>query len=179
MDEHFVMTMTPSMEKFIAGWAEMACKWSVNRTVAAVHALFYLSENPLSAEEVSRALSVSRSNVSASLRELEGRALIRPVHVRGDRKLYYEATKDPWEAFRTILDDHKRRVIDPAIDIFQSCLDEHIREAPEDAYTAERMREVVSFFAAVMPLYEELRRLPSGSIENLSRVTAMVREILG
>ncbi len=173
------MTITPSIEKFIAGWADMACKWSVNRTVAEVHALFYLSPEPLSAEDISRTLSVSRSNVSASLRELEGRGLITPVHFRGDRKQYYEATKDPWEAFRAILDDHKRRVIDPAIAVFQTCLDEQTRTAPEDTYTAERMREVVSFFAAVIPLYQELRRLPHGHIQNLFKITATIRQILG
>jgi len=172
------MTITPSVEKFIAGWGEMACKWSVNRTVAEVHALFYLCADPLSAEDVSSALSVSRSNVSASLRELEGLGLIRPIHIRGERKQYFEAKKDPWEAFRVILDDHKRRVIDPAIDMFRKCLEEQTSTAPEDPYVADRMREVVEFFGVMIPLYEELRRLPGGPIQNLFKVTATIREIL-
>jgi DNA-binding transcriptional regulator GbsR (MarR family) len=172
------MTLTPSMEKFIAGWAEMASKWCVNRTVAEVHALFYLSPEPLSAEDVSRALSVSRSNVSASLRELEARELISPVHVRGDRKQYYEATQDPWDAFRVILDDHKRRVIDPAVAVFQSCLEEEERNAAEGSYTVQRMRDIVSLFAAIIPLYQELRRLPNGPIHNLFKITAKVKELL-
>jgi DNA-binding transcriptional regulator GbsR (MarR family) len=178
MSEQSVMTITPSMEKFIAGWAEMACKWSVNRTVAQVHALFYLSAQPLSAEDVSSALSVSRSNVSSSLRELEGLGLIRPVYVRGDRKQYYETRNNPWEAFRVILDDHKRRVIDPAVDLFHSCVEEQERTAPEDAYTLERMRDVVSFFDATMPLYEQLRRLPNGPIQNLLKVTSAIKGLL-
>ncbi len=172
------MTITPSVEKFIDGWAEMACKWAVNRTVAEVHALFYLSAEPLSAEDVAHALSVSRSNVSASLRELEGLGLINPVHVRGDRKQYYETTQDPWEAFRAILDDHKRRVIDPAVVVFQACLEEQVRTAPDDSYTADRMRDVVSFFTAIIPLYAELRRLPHGPMQNLFKVTATIRELL-
>jgi len=172
------MTITPSVEKFIDAWAEMACKWSVNRTVAEVHALFYLSPEPLSAEDVAQALSVSRSNVSASLRDLEGRGLITTVHVRGDRKQYFEATKDPWDAFRAILDDHKRRVIDPAVAVFETCLEEQRHTAPEDIYTAERMHDVVTFFTAVIPLYEELRRLPNGPIQKLYRITATIRELL-
>jgi len=173
------MTITPSIQKFIDGWAEMACKWAVNRTVAEVHALFYLSAEPLSAEDVAQALAVSRSNVSASLRELEGLGLISAVHVRGDRKQYYEAAKDPWEAFRAILDDHKRRIIDPAVVVFQACLEEQMRTAPEDSYTAERMREIISFFAAIIPLYQELRRLPHAPIQNLFKVTTTIRELLG
>ena len=104
MVEQFVMILTPSMEKFIAGWAEMASKWCVNRTVAEVHALFYLSPEPLSAEDVSRTLSVSRSNVSASLRELEARELIRPVHIRGDK------TNVLWETHRRSGARRRRRL---------------------------------------------------------------------
>jgi len=156
----------------------MASKWCVNRTVAEVHAFFFLSAEPVNAEDVASTLAFSRSNVSASLRELESRGLISPVHVRGDRKQYYEATKDPWEAFRVILDDHKRRVIDPTVAVFKACLEEQTRTAPEDSYTAERMREVVSFFEAINPLYNELRRLPNGPIQNLFKVAAKIREVL-
>ena len=102
------MTITPSVEKFIEGWAEMACKWSVNRSVAKVHALFYLSADRLCAEDVSNALSVSRSDVSADMSELEGLGLIRPVHFCGDRKQYYETIMSPWAVFRIILDGRKR-----------------------------------------------------------------------
>lgn len=173
------MTLTPSIEKFITTWGEMASKWCVNRTVAEVHAFFYLSADPLNAEDVASALSFSRSNVSASMRELESRGLITPIHVRGDRKQYYETTKDPWEAFRVILDDHKRRVIDPAIATFRACLEAQTLTAPEDSYTLERMRGVVSFFDAINPLYDELRRLPNGPIQNLFKVTAKIREVVG
>ena len=173
------MTLTPSMEDFIASWGDMASRWCVNRTVAEVHALFYLSPEPLSAEDVAQALSFSRSNVSASLRELERRELISPVHVRGDRMQFYEAKKDLAEAFRLILDDHKRRVIDPSVAEFRDCLEEQTRTAPGDTFTAERMREVVTFFEGINPLYNELRRLPNGPIQNLFKVTAKIRELLG
>lgn len=173
------MTLTTTVEKFIASWGEMASKWCVNRTVAEVHAFFFLSEQPLNAEDVASALSFSRSNVSASLRELEARGLIRPVHVRGDRKQYFEAAKDPWEAFRKIIDEQKRRVIDPTVAEFRTCLEEQTRTAPDDSYTANRMRDVISFFDAINPLYSELRRLPNGPIQNLFKVAAKIREVLG
>jgi DNA-binding transcriptional regulator GbsR (MarR family) len=173
------MTLTPSTEKFIASWGEMASKWCVNRTVAEVHALFYLSAEPLNADDVAGALSFSRSNVSAGMRELENKGLITPVHVRGDRKQYYESTKDPWEAFRLILDDHKRRVIDPAVGMFRTCVEEQARTAPEDPYTLERMRGVISFFDAINPLYNEIRRLPGSPIQNLFMVAAKIREFTG
>lgn len=173
------MNLTPTMEKFIASWGEMATRVGVNRTVAEVHALFYFSEEPLNVEDIAGALSFSRSNVSASLRDLESRGLISPVHVRGERKQYYEATLGPWETFRLILDDHKRKVIDPTLTIFRTCLEEQEHTSPEGAYTTNRMRELVSFFEAVNPLYDELRRLPNGPIQNLLKVAARIREVIG
>ncbi|HUZ45533.1 MAG TPA: MarR family transcriptional regulator [Terriglobia bacterium] len=167
------------MEKFVTTWGEMASKWCVNRTVAEIHALYILSAQPLSVDDIASSLVCSRSNVSASLREMQSWGLISPVHVRGDRKQYYEAKKDPWEIFRIILDEQRRRVIDPAVAMFQECLDEQMREAPEDEYTAERMREVLSFFNAFNNLCNELQRLPKGPIQNLFKITATIRELLG
>ena len=179
MDEHHAMTITPSMEKFIASWGEMAGKWSINRTVAEVHALFFLSKDPLNAEDIARGLSFSRSNVSASLRELEALGLIRPIHIRGERKQYFEAKKDPWQAFRVILDDHKRRVIDPTVAVFRMCLEEQTQTAPEDPHATERMRDTVEFFDAVDYLYTELRRLPNGPIRDPSEMVAKIGKVIG
>jgi DNA-binding transcriptional regulator GbsR (MarR family) len=151
----------------------------VNRTVAKVRAFFYLSENPQSAEEVSRALSVSRSNVSASLRELETWGLVTPVHFRGDRKQYYEAVKDPWEMFRVILDERKRREIDPTVATLRTCLEEVSRTTPGDMYVQERLSAALEFFEIMVPLYDEVRRFPRGPIQNLAKLTAKIREVIG
>ncbi len=172
------MELTPSMERFISGWGEMASKWCINRTVAEVHALFFLARDPLSADEVARVLSLSRSNISSALRELESRRLISAVHFRGERKQFYEAITDPLEVFQVILDDHKRRVIDPSVDVFRACLEDQKRSNPEDLHTAGRMREVVELFSAVTPLYEELRHLTKGPVHNLFKITARIRELL-
>ena len=54
-------------------------------------------------------LSVARSNVSTSLRELQSWGIVKPVHLLGDRREHYEAMKDVWEMARVILDERKRR----------------------------------------------------------------------
>ncbi len=179
ISEKYDMVLNPSMEKFVASWGEMASKWCVNRTVAEIHALYILSAQPLSVDDVASSLVSSRSNVSASLREMESWGLISAVHVRGDRKQYYEAKKDLWEIFRIILEEQRRRVIDPAVAMFQECLDEQIRTAPEDEYTAKRMREVLAFFSAFNTLCNEFQRLPRGPIQDLFKLTATIRELFG
>jgi DNA-binding transcriptional regulator GbsR (MarR family) len=173
------MDLTPATEKFVAWWGEMGSKWGVNRTVAEIHALFYLSHEPLNAEDIAAALSFSRSNVSASLRELENWGLITPVHFRGDRKQYYEAIKEPWEMFRVILEERKRREIDPTVVTLRACLAEAAESSPGDAYTQERLRDALEFFEIMIPLYDELRRMPRGPIQNLAKLTAKIREVIG
>lgn len=157
----------------------MGSKWGVNRTVAQIHALFYLSRDPLNADDIATALKFSRSNVSAGLHELESWGLIKPVHFRGDRRQYFEAIKDPWEMFQVILDERKRREINPTVVTLQTCLDELTEsEQQDDPYTQERLRAMLEFFEVMIPLYDQLRRLPRGPIQNLAKLTAKIREMI-
>ena len=88
------MKLTPVMEKYILHWGEMGTRWGVNRTVSQIHALLYLSPTPLAAEEITETLSVARSNVSTSLKELQNWGLIRVTHVMGDRRDHFAPMQD-------------------------------------------------------------------------------------
>ncbi len=114
--------LSPVAEKFILHWGEMGTRWGVNRTVAQVHALLFISPRPMHAEEITETLSVARSNVSTSLRELQGWGIVRVVHVMGDRRDHFESMKDVWEMFRVILNERKRREIDPTLSILRECV---------------------------------------------------------
>ena len=96
------MKLTPIMEKYILHWGEMGTRWGVNRTVAQIHALLYLSPKPLNAEEISETLGVARSNVSTSLKELMSWGLVKVSHVLGDRRDHFESMKDLWEIFSRV-----------------------------------------------------------------------------
>src|SRR5208283_1640465 len=109
--------LTGVQKAYILHWGEMGTRWGVNRTVAQIHALLYLSPTPLTAEEIAETLSVARSNVSTSVRELETWGLVRPVHVLGDRREHYESMKDVWEMFRVIIEQRKKREIDPTMEM--------------------------------------------------------------
>src|SRR3984893_16513847 len=111
------MPMSPVVERVVLHWGEMGTRWGVNRTVAQIHALLYLSDRPLAAEEIADALGVARSNVSTSLKELQGWKIIRVVHVLGDRRDHFEAIKDVWEIFRIVSEERKRREIDPTLNV--------------------------------------------------------------
>ena len=117
-------TLSPAVKRFVVHWGEMGTRWGINRTVAQIHALLYISPGPLTAEEIAQTLSVARSNVSTSLRELDRWGIVKVSHVLGDRRDHFESLQDTWEMIRLILEERKRREIDPTLPVLEACLEE-------------------------------------------------------
>src|SRR6266542_6631730 len=115
-------TIPGAVERFILHWGDMGGQWGVNRSVSQIHALLYLSERPLTAEEIAAALGLARSNVSNSIRELMAWNLIRRVPVKGDRRDHFEAEADVWEIAMRIAAVRKERELDPAVDALKACV---------------------------------------------------------
>ena len=173
------MTLTSIQQKFILHWGEMGARWGINRTVAQIHALLFLSPKPLHAEAIAATLGVARSNVSTSLRELQGWGIVRAVHVLGDRRVHFESTKNVWELFRTIVDQRKRREIDPTLETLRKALDELDGARSGDRYTRERLQELLEFFETMTELYDELRHLPITALRSVARMRGKVKRLLG
>ncbi len=123
-------------QKFVLHWGEMGTRWGINRTVAQIHALLYISQKPLNAEEIAQTLGVARSNVSTSLKELQGWGIVKLVHLAGDKRDHFDSMKDVWEMFRVVLDERKRREIDPTLALLREC----IVEAEKDEETETPVR---------------------------------------
>ena len=169
-------TLDAVTEKFVLHWGEMGTRWGVNRTVAQIHALLYLSPHPLNAEEIAKTLSIARSNVSTSLRELESWGIVKPVHLLGDRREHYEAMKDVWEMARIILDERKRREIDPTLNVLRECLREVDGKGSE---MRERLKAMLEFVEMLTSLYGQIARLPTGTVRGLLSAQGRVRSLLG
>jgi DNA-binding transcriptional regulator GbsR (MarR family) len=170
--------LTSVQQQFILHWGEMGARWGINRTVAQVHALLHISEAPLSADTIAAALGVARSNVSTSLRELQGWGIVRAVHVLGDRRVHFESVTNVWELFRTIVDQRKRREIDPTLEMLRRALDELDGAKSGDRYTRERLQELLEFFEIMTELYDELRHLPIAALRSVGRMRGKVRKLL-
>jgi len=152
-------TLTPIQQRFILHWGEMGTRWGINRTVAQVHALLYLSPDPLPADEITTLLAVARSNVSTSLKELQGWGIVRLVHVMGDKRDHFESLHDVWEMFRIILDERKRREIDPTREMLRTTL----QATPADGldeFTRMRIQELSDFMETSMAWYTQVSRWP-------------------
>jgi DNA-binding transcriptional regulator GbsR (MarR family) len=171
-------TLDPVTEKFILHWGEMGTRWGVNRTVAQIHALLYLSPDPMNAEEIASTLSIARSNVSTSLRELESWGIVRAVHLLGDRREHYQATKDVWEMARVILDERKRREIDPTVKVLRECLRELDGAGPAEAKKRDRLKAMLDFVEMLTSLYTQISRVPMGTLRALLSAQGKVRGLL-
>ena len=165
--------------KFIRHWGEMGTRWGVNRTVAQVHALLYISPKPLNADDLVEALEVARSNISTSLRELQGWGIVRLVHVDGDKRDHFESLKDVWEMFRIVMDERKKREFDPTMQMLRECIAEAEKDKTTDEYTEERLEELQRFFETTTTLYAQVRRWPPAAILKFIKAGDKVLKSLG
>lgn len=159
--------LTPLQEKFILHWGEMGARWGINRTVAQIHALLFLSARPLNAEEIATTLDVARSNVSNSLRELQGWGIVRVTHILGDRRDHFESLKDVWEMFRIIVDERKKREADPVLGFLRDAVSEARKPGAADGYTRERLADMLQFFELMTGWVEQTRKLPTPALLRL------------
>jgi len=171
--------LSPVQQKFILHWGEMGLRWGINRTVAQIHALLYISPQPLNAEDLAAALNVARSNVSTSLKELQGWGIVRMVHVLGDKRDHFESMKDVWEMFRAVLDERKKREIDPTQRMLRECLVEAEKDKSADAYTEQRLRDLAGFFEITTGWYEQIRLWPSSALMKFVKAGDKIRKLIG
>jgi len=167
------------VERFVLHWGEMGTSWGVNRSVAQIHALLYLSETPLTAEDIADRLGMARSNVSTSLRELLSWSLIRRVHAMGDRRDYYEAEADMFEMVRRIAQGRKAREIDPALTVLRSCVAEAKIDAAVTPNVRKRLTAMLDFTETVDRSFGEIMRLPAPTLMALIRMGGAVARFAG
>ena len=170
--------LDPVRQKFILHWGEMGTRWGINRTVAQIHALLYLSPKPVNAEEIAETLSVARSNVSTSLKELQGWGIVKLVHVLGDKRDHFESMKDVWEMFRVVLDERKKREIDPTLNMLRTCIAEAEKKKETDSYTQQRLRELAEFFETTTSWYGQIRSWPTSALPRFVRLGDKIRKLV-
>lgn len=174
------MEMTPAVEKYVLHWGEMGTRWGTNRTVAQIQALLYLSPKPLRADEIVELLSVARSNVSTSIRELQSYGLVRMTQLLGDRRDYFESIHDVWELFRVIIEQRKQRELNPTLAMLKGCAEEIQAEKKTDPITKERVKNMLLFIESTSDWYEQISEIPTGTLTKLmslgSKITKLVKK---
>lgn len=151
-----------SQDLFIRRWGEMGQTWGINRTMAEIHALLYITGRPLCTDEVMERLHISRGNASMSLRALCNWGIIRRLHKRGERREYFESLSDVWEMFSIIAAERKRREIDPVLETIKQCqrmIDEETlgkaSEQEQVKLTRQRLAAMEEFMIATNKIFQQ------------------------
>jgi len=167
------------MQRYILHWGEMGTRWGVNRSQAQIHALLFLTSEPLSADEISDTLGVARSNVSVGLRELMTWKLVQVTQVLGDRRDFFKAEQDTWEMIRIIVEGRKRRELDPTIAALRQCqaLLAHDSETPRAV--RERIVSQLEFLESLTGWYERVSTLPRATLLKMMRLGAKIAKVIG
>ena len=169
--------LSPLSRRFVLHWGEMGSRWGVNRTVAQIHALLFHAGRPMHAEEIAETLSVARSNVSTSLRELTNLNLVRTVHLLGDRRDHFETSKDVWELFRVITRERKSREFDPTVALLKDLVaDEAFANEPADARA--RIKETLALMSALSAWGEEMLRLEPATLMKVMKLGGKIQKLM-
>ncbi|WP_140633544.1 GbsR/MarR family transcriptional regulator [Methylibium rhizosphaerae] len=172
------MELSPTLSRFVLHWGEMGTRWGVNRTVAQIHALLFITGRPMHAEEIADTLQVARSNVSTSIRELQGWKLIRLVHIPGDRRDHFETSTQVWELLRTVVRERQQREIAPTITVLQELLaDPAINKDPAAAKL--RIKETLELLETLTAWSDEMLRLDTETLTKVLRLGARIKKLLG
>jgi DNA-binding transcriptional regulator GbsR (MarR family) len=164
------------IRRFVLHWGNMGDRWGVNRSVSQVHALLYVAERPLTAEDIAEALSMARSNVSNSLRELASWQLIRRVPVLGDRRDHFQAETDLWTMVKRIAAGRKARELDPAAAALRECVADARKDPSVGTQATARLEEMLGFVERLGRWYEQMLSLPKVQVIALMKLgTGIVR----
>lgn len=169
--------MTPSIMTCVMHFGEMGSRWGFNRTVGQIYALLILTEEPLCADDIGATLSFSRSNVSMGLKELQSWRLVNLVHKPGDRKEYFTTPTDMWDIVKTIIEERRKREVDPTLTLLRSTLVEPPQNDSE-AYAQQRMTQMLSIIEQATSWADDVQSMDSDTLAKLFKLGVGVGKVL-
>ena len=129
-------------------------------------------------DEIVDLLSVARSNVSTSIRELQSYGLVKMTHVLGDRRDYFESLGDVWELFRVIIAQRKQRELNPTLSMLRKCAMEVEKEKQTDSVTKERITNMLKFFESISDWYEQVQEIPTPTLQKIMKLGRRITKVI-
>lgn len=171
------MNLSPLHQEFVLHFGEMGSRWGINRTVGQIYAVLFLNEAPLNAEQIVDKLGFSRSNVSMGLKELQAWNLVRLKHLPNDRRDYFTTPDDLWEIVRTLVNERKKREIDPTLTKLRE-LQLQTPASPEDAHAHTRIAELGALIELLTGWYDDMDKLETERLVQLLKLGGAVQKFL-
>ncbi len=171
-------SLPAAVQEFVLRWGDLGGQWGVNRSVAQIQALLYVSDRPLTAEEIADMLGLARSNVSNSIRELTTWKLVRRVPVLGDRRDHYEAEADLWQILTRIAQGRKEREIDPAVAAIRRAVEAADGDPTISKVANARLHEMQTFLTTLDAWFGQMLTVPPSTLMRLIKLGSRVVNLL-
>ncbi len=171
-------SLSPAVQEFVLRWGDLGGQWGVNRSVAQIQALLYLSDRPMTADDIADVLGLARSNVSNSIRELITWKLVRRVPVLGDRRDHYEAEADLWQILSRIAQGRKEREIDPAVEAIHKALKAAEGDRTISKVAHARLHEMQGFLTTLDNWFGQMLAVPPSTLMKLIKLGSRVVNLL-
>lgn len=170
------MNLPPMIQTFVLHFGEMGSRWGINRTVGQIYALLYLSSKPLNADDICEALGFSRSNVSMGLKELDSWNLIRLKHLPHDRRDHFTVPEDIWEIVRTLVEQRRKREIEPTLTMLRDVLMEN-PSGTDEKFAQAKMHEMHDLIEMLTNWYADMQKMETDRLVNLLKLGAKVYKL--
>ncbi|MGR7813454.1 GbsR/MarR family transcriptional regulator [Lacinutrix undariae] len=141
------MEYQEAKDKFINTWGSLGSLWGINKAMAQIQALLFISTQPLSMEDIMEDLKISRGNTSMNLRQLMDWGIVSKTLIPGERKEYFTTEKDVQELARIVAKERSRREIKPVVKVLKE-----VSSITDDG--TEKTKELIKQTAALHELTE-------------------------
>lgn len=172
------MKLSSQAQAFVLHFGEMGSRWGFNRTVGQMFALLTIHGEPLNAEQLAQALKISRGNVSMGLKELQAWRLVELHHRPGDRKDYFTAAGSIWELAHTVLEERRKRELDPTLSLLRQLLLNDPQDE-RDARDQEKIQEVYDLLELLDNFANALNGLERKDLIRLMKLGSGIGKLLG
>lgn len=167
------MNLPPLIQTFVMHFGEMGSRWGINRTVGQIYALLYLSKDPLNADQIVEALGFSRSNVAMGIKELTSMNLVMLKHIPNDRKDYYGTHDEIWDIVRNLVEERRKREIEPTLTMLRSVIMEQ-PSSSDEKHAQAKMEEMHDLIEMLTNWYQEMQKMETERLVNLLQMGAKV-----
>jgi DNA-binding transcriptional regulator GbsR (MarR family) len=171
------MNLPPLVQSFVLHFGEMGSRWGIARTVGQMYAVLFVSTRPLCADDLVEKLGVSRSNVSMGLKELQSWNLIRLKHNPDDRRDFFVTPDDVWTIVRTLVEERKKREIDPTLSVLRELLMQ-TPVSPEEKHAQARMGEMHEIIELMTRWHADVEKLETERLIQLLSLGSKVVKVL-
>lgn len=170
--------LSPTARKFIRDWGELADRWGVDRATAEVHALLYVAKAPMDLGSIAEALGIGTDDAQVGLEALRAMGVVQ-LAARNAGSLRYECLPDVWEMFRAILEERRRREVEPAVATLRDALLRADNDPECDEHTRRRLEEMQVFLRDSLGLCKQFSSMPGPEVRRLLKMGGKIRKALG